>query len=55
MQTILMPLYAVGVILFAAAFALAFVRWVIDRAVAFSAKPQREKAGRSPTPPLISD
>jgi hypothetical protein len=38
MQTILMPLYAVGVILFAAAFALALVRWVIDRVAALRAK-----------------
>jgi hypothetical protein len=38
MQTILMPLYAVGVILLAAAFALALVRWVIDRVAALTAK-----------------
>ena len=38
MLAILMPLYAIGVILFAAAFALALVRWIIDRAAAISAR-----------------
>jgi hypothetical protein len=38
MHAILMPLYAVGVILFAAAFALGLVYWVIDRAAAFSTR-----------------
>jgi hypothetical protein len=38
MHAILMPLYAIGVILLAAAFAHALVCWVIDRAAAFSAK-----------------
>jgi hypothetical protein len=38
MHAILMPLYAVGVILLAAAFALALVCWVIDRAAAFSTR-----------------
>jgi hypothetical protein len=36
MRSILMLLYAVGVVLFAAALALALVRWVIDRAATFS-------------------
>jgi hypothetical protein len=38
MHAILMLLYAVGVVLFAAALALALVCWVIDRVVAFSAR-----------------
>jgi hypothetical protein len=38
MHAILMLLYAVGVVLSAAAFALALVCWVIDRAAAFSAR-----------------
>ena len=38
MQTILMLLYAVGVVLFAAALALALVCWVIDRVAASSAR-----------------
>jgi len=36
MRSILMLLYAVGVVLFAAALALALVRWVIDQAATFS-------------------
>jgi hypothetical protein len=43
MHAILMLLYAVGVVLSAAALAFAFVRWVIDRVAAFSARYQ-EKA-----------
>ena len=38
MHTILMLLYAVGVVLSAAALALAFGRCVIDRVAAFSAR-----------------
>ena len=38
MHAILMLLYAVGVVLSAAALALAFVRWVIDRGAASSAR-----------------
>ena len=38
MQAILIPLYAVGVILFAAALALALVCWIIDRVAVFSAR-----------------
>jgi hypothetical protein len=38
MHAILMLLYAVGVVLSAAALALALVCWVIDRAAAFSAR-----------------
>ena len=38
MHAILMLLYAVGVVLFAAALALVLVCWVIDRAAAFSAR-----------------
>jgi hypothetical protein len=38
MHAILMLLYAVGVVLFAAALALALVCWAIDRVVAFSAR-----------------
>jgi sensor domain CHASE-containing protein len=38
MGPILILLYAVGVVLFAAALALALVRWVIDRVAAFSAR-----------------
>ena len=38
MHAILMLLYAVGVVLSAAALALDFVRWVIDRVAAFSAR-----------------
>ena len=38
MHAILMLLYAVGVVLFAAALALAVVCWVIDRVAAFSAR-----------------
>ena len=44
MHAILMLLYAVGVVLFAAALALALVCWVIDRVVAFSARYEGEKA-----------
>jgi len=43
-RAILMLLYAVGVVLFAAALALALVCWVIDRVVAFSARYEGEKA-----------
>jgi hypothetical protein len=45
MHAILMLLYAVGVVLFGAALALALVRWVIDRVAAFSAKILRGKGG----------
>lgn len=38
MHAILTLLYAVGVVLSAAALALAFERWVIDRIAAFSAR-----------------
>ena len=38
MYAILILLYAVGVVLFAEALALALVRWVIDRVAAFSAR-----------------
>jgi hypothetical protein len=38
MHAILMLLYAVGVVLFAAALALASVCWVIDRVAAFSGR-----------------
>jgi hypothetical protein len=38
MHAILMLLYAVGVVLFAAALALALVCWVIDRVTTFSAR-----------------
>jgi hypothetical protein len=38
MHAILTLLYAVGVVLYAVALALAFVRWVIDRIAAFSAR-----------------
>jgi hypothetical protein len=38
MYAILILLYAVGVVLFAAALALALVRWVIDRVAVFSAR-----------------
>ena len=38
MHAILTLLYAVGVVLFAAALALALVCWVIDRVAAFSAR-----------------
>jgi hypothetical protein len=38
MQAILMLLYAVGVVLVAAALALALVCWVIDRVAVFSAR-----------------
>jgi hypothetical protein len=38
MHTILMLLYAVGVVLFASALALVLVCWVIDRVAAFSAR-----------------
>jgi hypothetical protein len=44
MHAILMLLYAVGVVLFAAGLALALVCWVIDRVVAFSARYEGEKA-----------
>jgi len=38
MHAILMLLYAVGVVLFAAALALSLVCWVIDRVATFSAR-----------------
>jgi hypothetical protein len=38
MHAILMSRYAVGVVLFTAAFALALVCWIIDRAAASSAR-----------------
>jgi len=50
MHAILMLLYAAGVVLFAAALALALVCWVIDRVVAFSARPVRRERHRPAAP-----